>query len=133
MLLSTQRRAMKSLHKGCLSSPAVTLASSRSFAMAADGTSVRSAALCRNSTQNSIFMLFHKNKIPSWTKEAREHIHTYDPPHGLHQPAKGVSWNVSEQQLRSTTRTSGFNLKPRQLCKYEIHSENWNVRKVHFG
>lgn len=30
-------------------SPAVTLASSRSLAMAAEGTSVRSAALCRNS------------------------------------------------------------------------------------
>lgn len=32
-----------------LHSPAVTLASSRSLPMAAEGTSVRSAALCRNS------------------------------------------------------------------------------------
>lgn len=44
-------------------------------------------------------------------KKPRVHIHTYDPPHGLHQPAKGVSWNVSGKKLRSITIARGFNLK----------------------
>lgn len=82
-----------------MSSPAVALAASRSLPMAADGTRVRSAAVCRNSVYNRKIMLFHNNMIPSGKKKARVHIHTYDPPHGLHQPAIGVSWNVSAKKL----------------------------------
>jgi len=55
-------------------------------------------------------------------KKPRAHIHTYDPPHGLHQPAKGVSWNVSGKILRSITMSRRFNLK------YKHHSvENVNT------
>lgn len=55
------RKVERPLYKGCLwSLPAVTLAASRSLPMAADGTKVRSAALCRNSIKQQIHVILTK-------------------------------------------------------------------------
>ena len=55
-------KAERLVAKGGLCLPAVTLAASRSFAIAADGTRVRSAALCRNSIKQQIHVTFGGKK-----------------------------------------------------------------------
>lgn len=31
----------------------------------------------------------------------KENLHTYDQPHGFHQPTKGVSWDISAEQSKN--------------------------------
>lgn len=93
--LSTTKR----LDMELLSTPAVTLAAWRSLPIATDGTRVRSAALWRNSVWNKSLYYVKKHLSPNWKNQ--ESIHTYDQPHGFHQPTKCISWNVSGGKIRS--------------------------------
>jgi hypothetical protein len=47
----------------------------------------------------------HKYTSPSW-KSNKESVHTNDQPHGFHQPAKGISWNVPGQNKISYEQSS---------------------------
>lgn len=67
--------------------------------MAADGTSVRSAALCKNSDKevkenvNDIELMIYSGIFNIMLRKGC--YHTYNKPHGFDQPTKSVSWYVS--------------------------------------
>lgn len=78
--------------------------------MAADGTSVRSAALCRNSCKvETLYYISHTRYRVYIHKirlaRERDYPHTYDPPHGLDQPTEGVPWYVAGDENRNLAKS----------------------------